>query len=59
VIVEGTNNPLKLTTDYYKDLLGPAPKNLFQLSHELWGGGGLENLDDINNKDLTFQNRRG
>jgi hypothetical protein len=38
------------TTKNDKELFGPAPANLFLLSHELWGP--LEKLDEGENGDL-------
>jgi hypothetical protein len=39
VLVEGTDNLLKHATSYYKELFGPAPGNMFDISPGLWGGG--------------------
>ena len=38
-VVEGTKNLLIHATDYYKELFGPAPRNLFNLSPDLWSPG--------------------
>ena len=51
VAVEGTDNLLKLATEYYKNLFGPAPGNMFKLSPSLWDP--TEVLDEADNADLT------
>lgn len=51
VLVEGTDNLLKHATSYYKELFGPAPGNMFDISPELWGPSEMINVED--NEDLT------
>ena len=51
VMVEGTDNLLKLATDYYKELFGPAPGNAFVLSPGLWNVNEI--LSDEDNAELT------
>lgn len=36
--MEGTGNILKLATEYYKDLFGPAPGNVFAIDQDMWDG---------------------
>ena len=50
-LVEGTDNRLQIATDYYKNLFGPAPGNVFSISHELWSQDEVLCEDD--NIDLT------
>lgn len=50
-IVEGTDNLIKHATDYYKELFGPAPGNLFPMSLELWDES--EKMSLSNNETLT------
>lgn len=42
---------LEHATAYYKDLFGPAPGNMFQLSPDLWAAH--EVLDEHDNEELT------
>jgi hypothetical protein len=51
VLVEGTKELLAHATDYYKNLFGPAPGNLFKLSPSLWSEE--EMLNEQDNNDLT------
>ena len=36
-IIEGTDNLLAHATDFYKNLFGPAPGNLFKMEQDSWG----------------------
>jgi hypothetical protein len=49
-IIEGTVNLVKHSTDYYKNLFGPAPGNLFHIDKNLWDP--KENLNDDDNNDF-------
>ena len=51
MIVEGTKNLLVLDTNYYKDLFGPAPGNMFSISVNLWNEN--ERISFYDNIDLT------
>lgn len=51
VSVEGTEQLLARATSYYKELFGPVPGNLFQLSPDLWAIH--EVLDEHDSGDLT------
>jgi mannosylglycoprotein endo-beta-mannosidase len=49
-IIEGTVNLVKHATDYYKNLFGPAPGNLFHIDQNLWDH--KEKLNDYDNNDF-------
>jgi hypothetical protein len=51
IVIEGTKNLLQHATDYYKNLFGPAPGNLFPISPNLWSAAETLTVDD--NIDLT------
>lgn len=51
VIIEGTKDLLTHVTHYYKNLFGPAPGNLFQISNSLWGVNDTVTAED--NQVLT------
>ena len=56
-VVEGTKNLLNHAIDYYKELFGPAPGNLFNLSPDLWSPGKKTNEEDKKylTRPLTFE----
>ena len=49
--IEGTENLLKHATDYYRELFGTAPGNLFHMDPGSWGED--EKLTDTDNDFLT------
>ena len=51
VLVEGTENILKLATSCYKELFGPAPRNMFPIATDLWDES--EKLSSMDNDILT------
>lgn len=51
VIVEGIDNLLNLATSYYKNLFGPTPRNIFDISPSLWNDN--EKLSKVDNYELT------
>ena len=53
-MVEGTKDLLDLATNYYKDLFGPAPGNLFEISPGLWSPEERLNEEDNNNLSREF-----
>ena len=47
LVIEGTSNLINHATEYYKELFGPAPGNLFSILEELWSvNERLNNLDN-------------
>ncbi|XP_073360628.1 uncharacterized protein [Aegilops tauschii subsp. strangulata] len=50
-VIEGTNDLLRHATDFYKELFGPAPGNIFHLDPDTWGQD--EKLTDEENEFLT------
>lgn len=49
-LVEGTDNILKHATTQYRDLFGPAPRNLFAISPDLWNED--ERINESDNMSL-------
>ncbi|CAN6179481.1 unnamed protein product [Urochloa humidicola] len=45
-LIEGDEEILKHATDYYKDLFGPAPGNVFPLDPGMWGAHEKVNSED-------------
>jgi mannosylglycoprotein endo-beta-mannosidase len=52
VIIEGTKDLLEHATSYYKELFGPAPRNLVPIGDDLWTPD--EKLNDEDNIDLSW-----
>ena len=51
VEIEGTDDLISHATEFYKNLFGPAPGNLFHMDPESWGEA--EKLTKEDNDDLT------
>ena len=54
VNIEGTNNLLKHATDFYKNLFGPAPRNLVPIDGNMWEAHEKLNVRDNENVCRPF-----